>query len=83
MDIYAKLREVEQERFSLGLMRTSGREVYQATNSSELQQKRDATEKRYSKLLGELSAAKKYEKQLAVLGSEKIVISQGKSLSEG
>ena len=83
LDIYAKLREVEQERFSLGLMRTSGGEIYQTTDSYELIQKRDTTEKRYSKLLGELSAAKKYEKQLAVLGSEKIEITQGKSLSEG
>lgn len=83
MDIYAKLREVEQERFSLGLMRTSGGEVYQTTDSYELIQRRDTTEKRYGKLLGELSAAKKYEKQLAVLGSEKIEITQGKSLSEG
>ena len=82
MDIYAKLREVEQKRFSLGLMRTLGGEVYQATDSPELQQKRDNTEKRYGKLLGELSATKKYEKQLAVLGSEKIEIIQGKPVFE-
>ena len=82
LDIYAKLREVEQERFSLGLMRTSGGEVYQATDFSELQKKRDTTEKHYSKLLDELSTAKKYEKRLGLLGSEKLEIIQGKALSD-
>ena len=82
MDIYAKLREVEQERFSLGLMRTSGGEVYQATDCSELQQKRDATEEHYIKLLNELSITKIYEKQLSLLAESQVIVDREIALSD-
>ena len=82
MDIYKKLREVEQERFSLGLTRSFEGDIYPATNNSELQEKRNAAEKCYSKLLRELSSAKKYEKQLSLLSLEKIAIIKGQPLSK-
>ncbi len=82
MNIYEKLREIEQERFSLGLTRTFEGEVYPATSNYELQKRRNAAERSYSQLLSELSSAKKYEKQLALLGREKIAIIKGKPLSK-
>lgn len=83
MNIYAELRQVEQARFSLGLVRhPSGEEFYPPTNANSLVERRGEAEREYQKLVEELAAAKRYEKELAVLGQEQVKTVSGKSIAD-
>lgn len=83
MNIYAELRQVEQARFSLGLVRLpSGEEFYPSTNVNHLIKRRGDTEKEYQKLVEELAAAKRYEKELAILGQQQVKVVSGKPMAD-
>lgn len=83
MTIYTELRQVEQARFSLGLIKhPSGKEFYPPTNTNSLIEWQGKTEKEYQKLVEELAAAKRYEKELAVLGEQQVKVVSGKSIAD-
>lgn len=81
LGIYQELREVEQERFKLGLVRVPGKgEFY--PSEPQLDKQQNLVEVRYQQLIEELKASKQYEKQLSLLGQEKIRINMGITLSD-
>lgn len=83
VNIYTELRRVEKARFSLGLVRyPSGEEFYPPTNRNSLVKRQDKTEREYQKLVKELAAAKRYEKELAVLGAQQVKIVSGKPMAD-
>lgn len=81
MGLYARLRKVECDRYSLGLLHTSQGGIYSSTEDKSLILKRVVANKQYKELNQELNLAKKFEKNLALLGSMEIVVKKGKSLS--
>ncbi|MCC0178037.1 MobA/MobL family protein [Waterburya agarophytonicola K14] len=82
LDLYEKLREIESQRYKLGLLHTADGGVYQKSSDQKVNQKRAEVEKRFSTLNQQLATTKKFEKNLRLLGEIPIAIKKGKPLAD-
>ncbi len=82
MELYARLREVERDRYSLGLLHTAQGSVYSKSSDPIIRQQRVAADKQYKQLNKDILKAKKFEKNLALLGSIEIAVKKGNPLSK-
>jgi len=82
LELYEKLREVESQRYKLGLLHTASGGVYQKSANPEVNQKRAEVEKQFSTLNNQLAKTKIFEKNLRLLGDMPIAMEKDKPISD-
>lgn len=79
LGVYERLREVEAQRYKLGLLHTSQGGVYSKSADLEVEKRRTEIEKQFCTLNKQLTSTKKFEKNLRLLGEMPIAVQKGKS----
>ena len=82
LDLYEKLREIESQRYKLGLLHTASGGIYSKSTDPEVNRKRAEVEKQFSALSHQLARTKKFEKNLRLLGDMPIAMEKGKQISD-
>ena len=82
LDLYEKLREIESQRYKLGLLHTASGGIYSKPTDPEANRKRAKVEKQFFTLNDQLAKTKKFEKNLRLLGDMPIAIEKDKPISD-
>ena len=82
LGLYKQLREIEAQRYKLGLIHTARGGVYQKSADLMILGKRAEVDKQFSALTERLAKTKKFEKNLGLLGTMPIAVMKNKSLIE-